>query len=73
MIIKIAEGDLITKFGEYHEMLFYDGQKEYITLIMGDVGGRGRYCAEYILHACMLIISTVVNVTAGNKWNFRNN
>lgn len=37
MVIKIAEGDLKTKFGEYHEMLFYDGQKDAIALVMGDV------------------------------------
>ena len=40
MIIKLAEGNLRTKFGEYHEMLFYDGQKESISLIMGDVKGE---------------------------------
>jgi GTP cyclohydrolase II len=39
MIIKIAEGNLKTKYGAYHEMLFYDGQKETITLIMGEVEG----------------------------------
>jgi GTP cyclohydrolase II len=40
MIVKLAEGNLKTKFGEYHEMLFYDGQKESIALIMGDVAGQ---------------------------------
>ena len=39
MIIKIAEGNLKTRFGEYREMLFYDGQKESIALTMGDVNG----------------------------------
>lgn len=39
MIIKIAEGNLKTKFGEYREMLFYNGQKESIALVMGDVAG----------------------------------
>ncbi|WP_338875823.1 GTP cyclohydrolase II RibA [Spirosoma sp. SC4-14] len=37
MIVKLAEGNLKTKFGEYHEVLFYNGQKESIALIMGDV------------------------------------
>ncbi len=37
MIVKLAEGNLRTKFGEFHEILFYDGQKESITLVMGDV------------------------------------
>ncbi|MBA4124130.1 MAG: GTP cyclohydrolase [Acidobacteria bacterium] len=39
MIIKLAEGSLKTKFGEYQEILFYDGQKESIALILGDVEG----------------------------------
>ncbi len=37
MIVKIAEGNLKTKYGEYHEILFYDGQKESFALVMGDV------------------------------------
>ncbi|GAA4271784.1 GTP cyclohydrolase [Aquimarina gracilis] len=37
MIVKIAEGNLKTKFGEYHEILFYDGQKESFALVMGDI------------------------------------
>ncbi|MBK7937833.1 MAG: GTP cyclohydrolase II RibA [Lewinellaceae bacterium] len=39
MIVKIAEGNLNTKFGAYRELLFYDGQKESIALVMGDVAG----------------------------------
>jgi GTP cyclohydrolase II len=39
MIIKIAEGNLKTRFGEFREILFYDGQKESIALTMGDVNG----------------------------------
>lgn len=39
MIIKMAEGDLQTKYGLYHEILFYDGQKETIALVMGEVKG----------------------------------
>lgn len=37
MTLRIAEGDLTTKFGKYREILFYDGQKESIALVMGDV------------------------------------
>lgn len=37
MIVKIAEGDLQTKFGPFKEYLYYDGQKESIALVMGDV------------------------------------
>ncbi len=45
MIVKLAEGDLKTKYGNYHEVLFYDGQKEIIALLMGDVNGaEGVLC-----------------------------
>jgi len=37
MIVKLAEGKLRTKFGEYREILFYNGQKESIALILGEV------------------------------------
>lgn len=37
MIVKLAEGNLKTKFGEYHEILFYNGQKESFALVMGEV------------------------------------
>ncbi len=37
MVLKIAEGNLKTKYGEYHEILFYDGQKESFALVMGDI------------------------------------
>jgi GTP cyclohydrolase II len=37
MIVRMAEGNLKTKYGEYHEVLYYDGQKESIALVMGNV------------------------------------
>ena len=37
MITKIAEGNLKTKFGEYHEIMYYDGLKESFALVMGDI------------------------------------
>lgn len=40
MIVRIAEGTLKTKFGTYNQVLYYDGQKETIALIMGDVANR---------------------------------
>ncbi|QHT69730.1 GTP cyclohydrolase [Rhodocytophaga rosea] len=40
MIVKLAEGKLRTAFGDYTEMLFYDGQKECIAMVMGDVKDR---------------------------------
>lgn len=40
MVVQLAETQLITKFGTYQKVLFYDGQKECIALVMGDVGGK---------------------------------
>ena len=37
MIFRLTERDLKTKFGTFREILFYDGQKESITLVIGDV------------------------------------
>lgn len=39
MIIQLAEGQLRTKYGEFREVLFYDGQQESIALIMGEIEG----------------------------------
>lgn len=40
MVIKLAEGNLKTKYGEYHEIMYYDGQTECFALVMGDVAGE---------------------------------
>lgn len=37
MIVKLAEGNLKTKYGLFQEILYYDGQKESIALVMGNV------------------------------------
>jgi GTP cyclohydrolase II len=39
MIIRLTEGRLKTRFGVFREVLYYDGQKESIALVMGDVSG----------------------------------
>ena len=39
MIKKIAEGNLFTTYGEWQEILYYDGQKESIALVMGELSG----------------------------------
>ena len=45
MIIRLGERELRTKFGIYEEFLYYDGQKESIALVMGDVeNGKDVYC-----------------------------
>jgi len=40
VIVKLAEDNLDTKFGTYREYLFYDGIKESIALVMGDISGQ---------------------------------
>lgn len=40
MVVKIAEGTLKTKYGEYREILYYDGQKESVAMILGNVAGE---------------------------------
>lgn len=40
MNIRLAERQLETRFGIFTEVLYYDGQKESIALVMGDVGGK---------------------------------
>lgn len=37
MIFRLTERDLQTKFGTFREILYYDGQKESIALVMGDI------------------------------------
>jgi GTP cyclohydrolase II len=39
MIVKLAQGNLKTKYGTFQEALYYDGQKESIALTMGDIQG----------------------------------
>ena len=40
MTIRLAERKLRTRFGEFTEILYYDGQSESIALVMGDVRGQ---------------------------------
>lgn len=40
MIVKLAETNIKTKFGEFKETLFYNGQKESHALVMGNVNGE---------------------------------
>jgi GTP cyclohydrolase II len=37
MIIRLTSGSLETRFGTFLEILYYDGQKESIALVMGDI------------------------------------
>lgn len=45
MIIRLAERELRTKYGTFNEVLYYDGQKESMAIVMGDVAnGEGVLC-----------------------------
>ena len=45
MTTRLAERELNTKYGKFSEVLYYDGQRESIALVMGDVrGGTGVLC-----------------------------
>ena len=39
MIVRLTNGPLKTRFGTFLEILYYDGLKETIALVMGDVAG----------------------------------
>jgi GTP cyclohydrolase II len=40
MVMHLAQRQLKTKFGEFTEHLYYDGKRESIALVMGDVAGK---------------------------------
>lgn len=44
MVIKLVECDLETTYGLFHEVLYYDGMKEYIALCKGDITGENVLC-----------------------------
>jgi GTP cyclohydrolase II len=45
MIKQLASRELQTKFGVFKEVLYYDGQKESIAIVVGDVvGGQDVLC-----------------------------
>ena len=50
MIKRLASRELITKFGTFTEILYYDGQKESIAIVMGDVAGRDRVLCRVHSH-----------------------
>jgi len=52
MTTRLAERKLRTKFGDFTEILYYDGQSESIALVMGDVSGRSEVLCR-IHSACI--------------------
>ena len=52
MTIRLADRDLQTSFGTFKEILYYDGQRESIALVMGDVEGSDNVLCR-IHSACL--------------------
>jgi len=52
MIVRLAERTLRTKYGDFHEFLYYDGQKESIALAMGDIANSSDVSCR-IHSACL--------------------
>jgi len=48
MIKRLAERELSTTFGNYIEFLYYDGLKESIALVMGDVEGGEAFPSDVL-------------------------
>jgi GTP cyclohydrolase II len=44
MIKRLGSRELKTKFGTFTEILYYDGQRESIAIVMGDVAGDDVLC-----------------------------
>lgn len=44
MVKRLGERDLRTRYGTFREVLYYDGQRESIALVMGDVSGVDVLC-----------------------------
>ena len=52
MIVRLGQQNLKTKFGDFLEVLYYDGQKESMAIVMGEVkDGEGILCR--IHSACL--------------------
>jgi GTP cyclohydrolase II len=50
MVIRLAEAPLHTKFGTFLEILYYDGQRESIAIVMGEVRQRDNVLCRLHSH-----------------------
>jgi GTP cyclohydrolase II len=50
MVMHLAQRQLKTKFGEFTEHLYYDGKRESIALVMGDVAGKEKVLCRIHSH-----------------------
>lgn len=60
MNTKLAQRDLKTKFGTFTEVLYYDGQRESIALVMGDVAGaKDVLCRVHSSCICAHVFNSI--------------
>jgi len=52
MIERLAECDLNTHYGQFHEYLYYDGRKETIAMVLGELEGASEVLCR--LHSSCL-------------------
>src|SRR5262245_20057806 len=53
MIVRLAEMPVRTRFGTFHEILYYDGQQELVALVMGQVA-QGEHILCRLHSHCFL-------------------
>jgi len=63
MIKRIAERELATRFGVFTEVLYYDGQKESIAIVMGDVSEGGDVLCRIHSHCISAHIFNSIECT----------
>ena len=53
MIVRLADMPVRTKFGTFHEILYYDGQQQLVALVMGQVA-QGQHILCRVHSHCFL-------------------
>src|SRR5687768_5305374 len=64
MIMRLAERDLRTKFGTFLEILYYDGQKESIALVTGDVTEQDKVLCRIHSHCISAHVFNSIECTS---------
>ena len=63
MNIRLSERELKTKYGTFREVLYYDGQKESIAIVMGDVAGAENVLCRIHSHCISAHVFNSVECT----------
>lgn len=67
MIKRLATRELKTKFGTFTEILYYDGQKESIAIVMGDVAGGDDILCRVHSHCIGAHVFNSIECTCGEE------